>query len=132
MTYAPKRRSPEKSRPDPKPKENRKQSPEMLTPGLYVVATPIGNLGDLTARAKAFLGSVDLIAAEDTRVTAKLLTLIGLKRPLISYNDNNDGTRRAEILGRLAAGATIALVCDAGTPVISDPGFRLIQAAAEA
>lgn len=103
-----------------------------LDPGLYVVATPIGNLSDLSPRAHDVLARADLIAAEDTRVTAKLLTLVGLKRPIIAYNDHNGAARRPEILERLDQGQAIALVSDAGTPLISDPGYKLVADAAAA
>lgn len=105
----------------------------MARPGrLYVVATPIGNLGDLTPRAIEVLGNVDVIAAEDTRVTRRLLAHAGLRTRLLSYRDANE-TRLAPVLvGRLVAGESVALVSDAGTPGVSDPGYRLVRAAAEA
>jgi 16S rRNA (cytidine1402-2'-O)-methyltransferase len=97
-----------------------------LPPGLYIVATPIGNLGDLSPRAADTLARVDLIAAEDTRVTAKLLRHIGAERPMIPYHDHNADRVRPGLVARLGAEA-IALVSDAGTPMISDPGFKLVR-----
>ncbi len=97
-----------------------------LTPGLYIVATPIGNLGDLSARAAAVLGAADLIAAEDTRVTAGLLRHLGLKRPMTAYHDHNADAVRPGLIARMGAEA-IALVSDAGTPLISDPGYKLVR-----
>ena len=99
---------------------------ETLDPGLYIVATPIGNLGDLSPRAADILSRADLIAAEDTRVTAKLLRHIGTERPMIPYHDHNADRVRPGLVARLAAEA-IALVSDAGTPMISDPGFKLVR-----
>src|SRR4051794_23873069 len=101
---------------------------EPLNPGLYVVATPIGNLGDLSARAADTLGRVDRILAEDTRVTGKLLQHIGAKVPMRRYDDHSSDEERAAIIARLGTEA-IALVSDAGTPLISDPGFRLVREA---
>ncbi len=95
---------------------------------LYVVATPIGNLADLTERARAILGSVDLIACEDTRTTGGLLTRYGLRRDLIAYHDHNEIEVAERLADQLAAGKSIAVVSDAGTPAISDPGFRLVRA----
>ncbi len=102
-----------------------------LAPGLYVTATPIGNLGDLTLRARDILGRVDLVLAEDTRVTAKLLSAYGLKPRVERYDDHADEARTEQVLARLEAGARIALVSDAGTPLVSDPGYRLVKAAVE-
>lgn len=100
------------------------------TPGrLYVVGTPIGNLGDITLRALEILKTVDLIAAEDTRHTARLLSHYGIKTPLISYHDFNERERSKQLLVRLSAGETIALVSNAGSPLVSDPGYSLIAAA---
>ncbi|HTJ79778.1 MAG TPA: 16S rRNA (cytidine(1402)-2'-O)-methyltransferase [Rariglobus sp.] len=95
---------------------------------LYVVATPIGNLADLTERARAILGSVDLVACEDTRTTGGLLTRQGLRRDLVAYHDHNETEAAERLADQLAAGKSIALVSDAGTPAISDPGFRLVRA----
>src|SRR5579871_4297413 len=102
-----------------------------LPAGLYVVATPIGNLGDVTLRALETLAGADLIACEDTRVTRKLLDRYGIATPLTPYHDHNAAEARPKLLARLAAGAAIALVSDAGTPLISDPGFKLVRAARE-
>jgi len=100
-----------------------------LDPGLYVVATPIGNLRDITLRALEALAAADLIACEDTRVTHKLLERYGIATPMTPYHDHNAAEARPKILARLAAGAAVALVSDAGTPLISDPGFKLVRAA---
>jgi 16S rRNA (cytidine1402-2'-O)-methyltransferase len=102
-----------------------------LAPGLYVVATPIGNARDITLRALDILKQADLIAAEDTRVTSKLLAIHGISRPLMAYNDHNAARERPRLLGRIGGGARIALVSDAGTPLVSDPGFKLVRAAIE-
>jgi 16S rRNA (cytidine1402-2'-O)-methyltransferase len=100
-----------------------------LPGGLYLVATPIGNLRDMTLRALETLAAADLVACEDTRVTRKLFEHYGLSAPLIAYHDHNAETARPKILERLAAGGVVALVSDAGTPLISDPGFKLARAA---
>ena len=99
---------------------------------LQVVATPIGNLADLSARAREALSSADVIAAEDTRRTRALLTALGIAKPLVSLHEHNESQRTPELLARLAAGETIALVSDAGTPLLSDPGLELVQRAARA
>jgi 16S rRNA (cytidine1402-2'-O)-methyltransferase len=96
---------------------------------LFVVATPIGNLDDLTPRAREVLAIADVIAAEDTRHSRGLLSRIGVEARLIAYHEHNERERVAELLERLARGATVALVSDAGTPLISDPGWRLVHAA---
>ena len=96
---------------------------------LYVVATPIGNLGDLTARAQEILGTVDLIAAEDTRHTRQLLQAFGLQTPTIALHEHNETHKAADLMRELEAGRSIALVSDAGTPLISDPGFSVVAAA---
>ena len=97
-----------------------------LPPGLYIVATPIGNLSDLSPRAAATLSAADVIAVEDSRVTAKLLGHIGVKRPMVPYHDHNADRVRPELLARMRDGA-VALVSDAGTPLISDPGYKLVR-----
>jgi len=98
---------------------------------LYLVSTPIGNLADMSDRAKKVLNGVDFIAAEDTRNTLKLLMIYGISRPLVSYHEHNRRERGAEIADRLAAGESCALVTDAGTPAISDPGEDLVALCAE-
>ncbi|MBY0406126.1 MAG: 16S rRNA (cytidine(1402)-2'-O)-methyltransferase [Rickettsiales bacterium] len=103
-----------------------------MAPGLYIVATPIGNLKDITLRALEVLAACDLIACEDTRVTAKLLTHYGVKAPTLSYNDHNGESRRPKIMEALQAGKRVALVSDAGTPLISDPGYKLVRDCQEA
>jgi len=102
-----------------------------LAPGLYLVATPIGNLEDITLRAIRVLKQCDLIACEDTRRTQKLLNHLGIENPTISYHEHNEASRAVELVEKLAAGARIAMVSDAGTPGISDPGYRLIALAIE-
>ncbi|MBC2664714.1 16S rRNA (cytidine(1402)-2'-O)-methyltransferase [Novosphingobium flavum] len=101
-----------------------------LEPGLYIVATPIGNLGDITLRAAEVLRSVAAIACEDTRVTGKLLHHLEIKQRLIRYDDHASEATRDHLLG-IAAGEALALVSDAGTPLISDPGYKLVRAARE-
>ena len=98
---------------------------------LYVVGTPIGNLEDISARALRILETVDFIAAEDTRVTVKLLNRFGIKKPMISYFEHNKTTRGEVIIERLLSGKTAAVVTDAGMPAISDPGEELVRAAIE-
>ena len=95
-----------------------------LAAGLYVTATPIGHARDVSLRALEVLAGVDLIACEDTRVTAKLLAIHNISRPLTAYNDHNAERERPRLLGKLKRGARIALVSDAGTPLVSDPGTR--------
>jgi 16S rRNA (cytidine1402-2'-O)-methyltransferase len=95
---------------------------------LYVVATPIGNLADLTERAQAILGKVDLVACEDTRTTGALLTRLGIRRELVSYHDHNEAEAAERLSAAIAGGKSVALVSDAGTPALSDPGFRLVRA----
>lgn len=101
------------------------------TPKLYVVGTPIGNLSDLSPRAAKTLSEVDFIAAEDTRVTLKLLNHLGIKKPMISYFEHNKLQRGEEIVGRILSGESCAIVTDAGMPCISDPGEDLIRQCAE-
>ena len=96
---------------------------------LYIVATPIGNVGDITVRALEVLAQVDLIAAEDTRHTGRLLARLGLDRPLISVHEHNEEQQAPRVIERIAQGASIALVSDAGTPLVSDPGYRLLTGA---
>ncbi|HTL90128.1 MAG TPA: 16S rRNA (cytidine(1402)-2'-O)-methyltransferase, partial [Leptolyngbya sp.] len=98
---------------------------------LYIVGTPLGNLEDMTYRAVRILQTVDLIAAEDTRHTGKLLQHFQVKTPQISYHDHNRQTRTAELIDRLQQGTSIALVTDAGMPGISDPGYELVRACTE-
>jgi 16S rRNA (cytidine1402-2'-O)-methyltransferase len=100
-----------------------------LAPGLYLVATPIGNLGDVTLRALAVLRGVDRIFCEDTRITARLLSRFGIATPLGLYHDHNAEQARPAVLAALRHGARIALVSDAGTPLVSDPGYKLVRAA---
>lgn len=95
---------------------------------LYVVATPIGNLADLTERARAILGAVDLVACEDTRTTGAMLTRLGLHKELTPYHEHNETEAAERLADLLVAGKSIALVSDAGTPALSDPGFRLVRA----
>jgi 16S rRNA (cytidine1402-2'-O)-methyltransferase len=102
------------------------------SPGLHLVATPIGNLRDITLRALEVLAGADLIACEDTRVTRKLLDHYGIATPLTPYHDHNAGKARPILLARLGEGEAIALVSDAGTPLVSDPGYKLVGAAREA
>jgi 16S rRNA (cytidine1402-2'-O)-methyltransferase len=98
-----------------------------LAPGLYLVATPIGNLGDITRRAETVLAAADVVVCEDRRVTSRLLRHLGLSRPLGLYHEHNAEAARPELLARLAAGGTVALVSDAGTPAVSDPGYKLVR-----
>jgi 16S rRNA (cytidine1402-2'-O)-methyltransferase len=94
---------------------------------LHLVATPIGNVGDLSPRAFAALNEADVVLCEDTRVTGKLLGLCGIRRPLLSYHEHNAARVRPQIIERLRAGAAVALVSDAGTPLVSDPGYKLVR-----
>lgn len=103
---------------------------QQLAPGLYIVATPIGNLGDITARAIATLRGASAVACEDTRVTGKLLHHFGLKKRMIRYDDHAGDETREYLLG-LMAQEPVALVSDAGTPLVSDPGYRLVRSARE-
>jgi len=106
--------------------------PVDLPAGLHVVATPIGHLGDITLRALATIAAADLVLCEDTRVTRKLLDRYGLDPQLLAYHDHNAAEVRPKVLQRLVEGAAIAIVSDAGTPLISDPGYKLVVAAIEA
>src|SRR6476620_3483633 len=101
-------------------------------PGLYLVATPIGNLGDVTLRALELLAGADVIACEDTRVTRKLTERFGIATPLTSYHEHNAAEARPKLLSRLGEGQSIALVSHAGTPLISDPGYKLVRVVREA
>lgn len=102
-----------------------------LAPGLYLVATPVGNLGDMTFRAVDVLKGVDLIACEDTRVSGRLTAHYGIDTPMRPYHDHNGPKVRPDLLRQLEAGARIALISDAGTPLISDPGYKLVREARE-
>jgi 16S rRNA (cytidine1402-2'-O)-methyltransferase len=102
-----------------------------LAPGIYLVATPIGNLEDITLRALRVLKQADLIACEDTRQTQKLLNHFGIEKPTVSYHEHNEASRAAELIEKLAQGVRVAVVSDAGMPGISDPGFRLVSLAIE-
>ena len=110
-------------RPSPNPPADAAE----LAPGLYIVATPIGNLGDMSRRAVEILSQVGVIACEDTRVTGKLLSAYGISTPMTAYHDHNAARVRPALLRRLQAGEPIALVADAGTPLISDPGHKLVR-----
>lgn len=105
---------------------------DRLVPGLHVVATPIGNLGDITLRALSTLAAADAILAEDKRVTKVLLAHYGITTPILAYHEHNAGEMRPQVLARLAEGQALALVSDAGTPLVSDPGYKLVEAAIEA
>jgi 16S rRNA (cytidine1402-2'-O)-methyltransferase len=102
---------------------------EPLAPGLHIVATPIGNLGDISLRALSTLAAADRVLAEDSRVTKILLAHYGIATPLIPYHEHNAAEMQPQLLARLAAGEKLALVSDAGTPLVSDPGQRLVEAA---
>jgi 16S rRNA (cytidine1402-2'-O)-methyltransferase len=114
-----------------RPSKRAGSSPRM-TAGLYIVATPIGNLGDLSPRAADILQAADVIACEDTRVTGKLVRRYGIDTPMVPYHDHSSPAARAGIITRLESGKTVALVSDAGTPLISDPGYRLVRDAVDA
>lgn len=130
------RKQPSGPTPESKPavfseKEAVAQLPAELSAGLYVVATPIGHAADITLRALAVLRAVDVIACEDTRVTAKLLAMYGIARPLARYDDHTAATAAPVLADRIKSGARVALVSDAGTPLISDPGYRLVRTCAD-
>jgi len=121
----------------PAPQQLSSESAQMgtappLAPGLYIVSTPIGNLRDITLRALDVLHAAEHILAEDTRQTRKLCDAYSISTPLSAYHDHNAAMRVPELIGRLKAGGKIALVSDAGTPLVSDPGFRLVRAAVQA
>lgn len=103
----------------------------VVTPGLYVVATPIGNRGDITLRALSVLSQADIICCEDTRVSLKILQTFGINKPLWTYHDHNGDKVRPKIIEALSDGKIIALISDAGTPLISDPGYKLVRACYE-
>src|SRR3984893_12714776 len=103
-----------------------------IAPGLHVVATPIGNLTDVTLRALTTLSAADLVLCEDTPITRRLFDRYGIKTPLLAYHDHNAAAVRPRVLARLGEGARIALVSDAGTPLVSDPGYKLVEAALDA
>lgn len=105
------------------------RAPEVAAAALYIVATPIGNLDDISSRAAAILRAVDVIAAEDTRRSGRLLASLGVSTPLTSLHEHNEAGRVTPLLDRIAAGGSVALVSDAGTPLISDPGYRLVAQA---
>ncbi|MEM9122265.1 MAG: 16S rRNA (cytidine(1402)-2'-O)-methyltransferase [Pseudomonadota bacterium] len=116
------------ARPDwPQIAENFRHNP--LAPGLYIVATPIGNLGDMTLRALHVLSTADCVLCEDKRVSTRLFSAYGLKATPQTYNDHNAATVRPQILGRLDKGDVIAIISDAGTPLVSDPGYKLVRMA---
>jgi 16S rRNA (cytidine1402-2'-O)-methyltransferase len=110
---------------------DREQIAKAMAGVLYLVATPIGNLEDITYRAVRVLREADLIACEDTRQTRKLLDRYEIQKPTISYHEHNEAERAVELASRMAAGEAIALVSDAGMPLVSDPGYRLVRAAIE-
>ena len=112
-----------------KPIPGNEKSQSTLAPGLYVTATPIGNARDLTLRALDALKTCDHIAAEDTRVTSKLLSIYGISKPLSAYNDHNAARERPKLLAKLRGGARVVLVSDAGPPLVSDPGVKLVREA---
>jgi len=128
----PSKSGPEKSGPE-KPAPKKPSARSQLAPGtLAIVATPIGNLGDLSGRAAESLAAADLIACEDTRMTARLLAAYGIRTPMLAYHEHNAARMRPVLIDRLKAGEIVALVSDAGTPLVSDPGYKLVEAAVEA
>lgn len=112
-----------------KPAAARLRTPSAPAPGLFVVATPIGNLSDITLRALTLLAAADVIACEDTRVTGRLLKAHGIRTPMQPYHEHNAERVRPRLIERMKSGDTVALVADAGTPLVSDPGFKLVRAA---
>ncbi len=106
--------------------------PPPIPPGVYLVATPIGNMEDISGRARRVLGGCDLVACEDTRRTGRLLSRLGLKKPLLSYHEHNESARACALAARARSGERVAVVSDAGTPGISDPAYRVVRAAIEA
>lgn len=114
---------------DSRPSGEPAQSPRAFAPGLYLVATPIGNARDISLRALDLLAAADVVACEDTRVTGKLLSMHGLSRPLFAYHDHNAQRAGPALIERLKRGEIVALCSDAGTPLISDPGYDLVRAA---
>ena len=121
--------APEASQNHEEPGEVRPQRPgRQPAPGLYLVATPIGNMGDITYRAVETLRAADLVACEDTRVSGKLMARLGLDRPLMPYHEHNAEQARPRLIAKLKEGAVVALISDAGTPLVSDPGYRLVRA----
>ena len=112
---------------DPRPDETRAPLP----PGVYLVATPIGNLEDVSARQARVLRECDVVACEDTRHTGLLLSRLGIRRPLVSYHEHNEAARAEQLAARAAGGERVAVVTDAGTPGISDPAYRVVRAAVE-
>jgi 16S rRNA (cytidine1402-2'-O)-methyltransferase len=123
---------PSRARKRSKPAAQATVAPGLLTPGLYLVATPIGNLADISLRALEVLSKADLVACEDTRTTRKLCTAHGIAAKLTAYHDHNAARVRPKLMERLECGEAVALVSDAGTPLISDPGYKLVAAAVEA
>src|SRR5256885_3114609 len=120
------------SRPKPSILAGQPVDPPRPAPGLYVAATPIGNLRDITTRALETLAAADVIACEDSRVTRRLLDHYGISAPLTPYHEHNAAAARPKLLARLAGNEIVALVSDAGTPLISDPGFKLVREAPQA
>ena len=104
-------------------------APHPADPGLYLIAVPIGNLRDITLRALDLLAAADVVACEDTRVSGRLLAAYGLNKTMLRYDEHNAARARPALLARLAAGQSVALVSDAGLPLISDPGYKLVRAA---
>lgn len=107
------------------------REPEKFPPGIYLVATPIGNLEDISERQRRVLGDCDLVACEDTRRTGQLLSRLSIKKPLLSYHEHNESARAEQLAEKAGAGERIAVVSDAGTPGISDPAYRVVRAAVE-